>query len=121
MTVKTTLFDPAEYLEGEADAAEYLTAALETGDAAFVARSLGVIARAKGMTTVARDTRLSRESLYKALSGTGNPELQTVLRVCRALGIALVAVPVGAAKPEASDESATVDVRQNAPAPHAIR
>jgi probable addiction module antidote protein len=121
MTVKTTLFDPADYLDSEVARAEYLTASLETGDAAFVAESLGVIARAKGMTTVARDARLSRESLYKGLSANGNPELQTVLRVCQALGLALVAVPMEEGQMPASEDSPSVDVRQGEPQPRALR
>jgi len=93
MTTKTRPFDPALYLDNPEALAEYLDAALETGDAAFIARSLGVIARARGMTDIARDTGLGRESLYKALGENGNPELSTVLRVMKALGLRLSAVP----------------------------
>jgi probable addiction module antidote protein len=93
MTTKTRPFDPALYLDNPEALAEYLDAALETGDAAFIARSLGVIARARGMTDVARETGLGRESLYKALGDNGNPELSTVLRVMKALGLRLSAVP----------------------------
>lgn len=70
----------------------YVEAALEEGDAALVAAALGDIARAKGMTGVAREAGLGRESLYKALSSEGNPELATVMRVMRALGLRLHAV-----------------------------
>ena len=72
-TVKTTPFDPAEYLDTPDAVAAYLTDALETGDPAFVAAALGVIARARGMTEVAREAGVSRESLYRALSADGNP------------------------------------------------
>lgn len=86
---KTFPWDPAEHLETEEDMAAYLEAALEDGDAALVAAALGDIARAKGMTQIAREAGLGRESLYKALSPEGNPELATVLKVVRALGLSL--------------------------------
>jgi probable addiction module antidote protein len=81
------------YLESEEAQAAYLAAALEDGDPAVVTAALGDIARAKGMTRVARKAGLGRESLYKALSRDGNPELATVLRVVQALGLKLNAVP----------------------------
>jgi probable addiction module antidote protein len=76
----------------------YLEACLQEAgdDAAFIAKALGTIARAKGMSEVARDTGLGRESLYKALSGEGNPSFATILKVTRALGIQLHAGPVRA-------------------------
>jgi probable addiction module antidote protein len=74
----------------------YLEAALEEGDPALVAAALGDIARAKGMTQVARDTGLGRESLYKALSASGNPEFATVMKVIAALGLKLHAAPADA-------------------------
>lgn len=86
-------FDPADYLKSDEAMAEYLTAALETEDAALIADALGVVARAKGMTQIANETGLGRNSLYKALSREGNPELSTVLRVIRALGLKLSAHP----------------------------
>jgi probable addiction module antidote protein len=87
--IKTLPWDPAEHLKTEEDMAAYLEAALEDGDPALVAAALGDIARAKGMTQIARDAGLGRESLYKALSPDGNPELATVLKVLRALGLRL--------------------------------
>jgi probable addiction module antidote protein len=89
----TKKWDPAEHLETEADMAAYLEAALEEGDASLVAAALGDIARAKGMSQVAKDAELGRESLYKALSASGNPELSTILRVIRVLGLQLHATP----------------------------
>ena len=86
---KTRLWDPAKHLETEEDMAAYLEAALEDGDPALVAAALGDIARAKGMTQIARETGLGRESLYKALSAEGNPEFATVLKVLRSLGLRL--------------------------------
>lgn len=86
---KTRLWDAAEYLESEAEMAAYLEAALEEGDAALFAAALGDVARAKGMTQIARETGLGRESLYKALSPEGNPEFATVLKVLRSLGLKL--------------------------------
>ncbi|NJL26659.1 MAG: putative addiction module antidote protein [Thermoanaerobaculia bacterium] len=86
---ETHPWDPAEHLENEEDKAAYLEAALEDGDPAVITAALGDIARARGMTHVARETGLGRESLYKALSPEGNPELTTVLKVIRALGLRL--------------------------------
>ena len=90
---RTRVWDAADYLKSDADIAGYLEAALEDGDPALVAAALGDIARAKGMATIARKAGLGRESLYKALSAEGNPELATVMRVLRALGLRLHAVP----------------------------
>ena len=89
-------WNSAAHLKTEADMALYLEACLEEagGDAAFVAKALGTIARAKGMTQLARDTGLGRESLYKALSGEGNPSFATILKVTHALGIRLHAAPM---------------------------
>lgn len=89
----TTRWDPADHLETEDDRVAYLEAALEEGDPALVAAALGDIARAKGMTQVARDAGLGRESLYKALSPAGNPEFATILKVIAALGLQLHAAP----------------------------
>jgi probable addiction module antidote protein len=86
---QTRLWDASEHLENEEDMVAYLEAALQEGDPALVAAALGDIARAKGITQIARDTGLGRESLYKALSPEGNPELGTVLKVIRALGLRL--------------------------------
>jgi probable addiction module antidote protein len=94
---KTLAWDPAQHLETEEDMAAYLEAALAEGDAALVAAALGDIARAKGMTQLARETGLGRESLYKALSPTGNPEFATIMKVVTALGLKLHATPAGAA------------------------
>jgi probable addiction module antidote protein len=92
----TTPWDPAEHLETEEDMAAYLEAALEEGDPALIAAALGDIARAKGMTQVAREAGLGRESLYKALSPSGNPEFATILKVVTALGLELHATPARA-------------------------
>ena len=86
---KTRPWDAAEHLETDEDVAAYLEAALEEGDAVLFAAALGDVARAKGMTQIARDAGLGRESLYKALSAEGNPEFATVLKVLRALGLKL--------------------------------
>jgi probable addiction module antidote protein len=86
---KTVAYDVAEQLRTPEEMAAYLDAWLEEApeDAAGITRALGDIARAKGMSQVARDAGLSRESLYKALSETGNPSFATVLKVARALGV----------------------------------
>ena len=85
--VETRTWDASEHLESEEDMAAYLDAALEDGDATLVVAVLGDIARAKGMSQIAREAGLGRESLYKALSTTGNPEFATILKVVRALGL----------------------------------
>ncbi len=88
---KTSKYDVAEHLRTPEEMAAYLEACLEeaNGDAAFIAKALGDIARAKGMTQVARDAGLSRESLYKALSGERTPGFDTILKVVGALGLKL--------------------------------
>ena len=91
--VKTRVWDPSEHLESEEDISAYLQAAFEVGDAALISAALGDIARAKGMSQIARETGLGRESLYKALSVEGNPEFSTILKVVAALGLKLQAVP----------------------------
>ena len=89
MSIKLQDYDVAEHLRTPEEMAAYLEASIAEcdGDASFVAKALGDIARAKGMTTLARDTGLGRESLYKALSADGNPQLSTVLKVAKALGL----------------------------------
>src|SRR5687768_8800712 len=93
--VKTTRYDVAEHLRTSEEMAAYLEACLgeAEGDAAFIAKALGDIARAKGMAQVARDSGLSRESLYKALSGDRSPSFDTILKVVQALGLKLHAQP----------------------------
>jgi probable addiction module antidote protein len=94
----TTQYDVAEHLRTPEEMAAYLEACFEdaNGDAAFIAKALGDIARAKGMARVARDAGLSRESLYKALSGERSPGFDTILKVIGALGLKLQArVPRG--------------------------
>lgn len=93
MAVEITDFDPAAYLDDDAEMAAYLTDAFETGDVAFISDAIGVIARAKGMKQIAQEAGVSRESLYRALSSTGNPELGTVLKVLASLNIKLTAAP----------------------------
>lgn len=93
----TRTWDPAEHLETAADVLAYLDAALLDGDPALVAEVLGDIARSRGMSKLARQTGLGRESLYKSLSLTGNPELSTVLRVVSALGLRLRVEPAAPA------------------------
>lgn len=101
MAEKFTRWDAADYLESEEDMALYLDACLEedTGDGSLVRAALNDIARARGMTQLARDTGLTREGLYRALSTSGNPEFSTVMKVIKALKIKLHAAPAVAAKP----------------------
>jgi probable addiction module antidote protein len=92
-SIETRLWDVVDYLQTEEDMIAYLDAALEDGDPSLVVAALGDIARAKGMSQVAREAGLGRESLYKALSSTGNPEFATVLKVLTALGLQLHVQP----------------------------
>lgn len=93
---KTTKYDVAEHLRTPEEMAAYLEACLEeaNGDSTFIAKALGDIARAKGMSQVAHDAGLSRENLYKALSGERSPNFDTILKVIGALGLKLHAWPV---------------------------
>ena len=92
---KTRHYDVAEQLDSPEEIAAYIEAALEDGDPRVIAHALGTVARARGMSDIARKTGLGRESLYKALSPDGNPSLATVLKVVRALGVRLNAEPAG--------------------------
>jgi len=89
--VKTVPFDAAQYLADPEDQAELISDALASGDAAMVAAALGVVARARGMTEVAREAGVTREALYTSLSDKGDPRLTTLLGVMRALGVTLKA------------------------------
>lgn len=82
-------FDTADYLETEDDIAAYMEAVMEEGgdDPAYILRALGAVARARNMSKLARETEMSREGLYKALSGEGNPSFATVMKVAHALGL----------------------------------
>lgn len=94
MTVKTTAFDPAKYLDDEQAIADYLTDMLEEGSAGLLAAALGDIARARGMAQIAQDAGMGREALYKALRADAQPRFETIARVCKALGVKLIAQPV---------------------------
>lgn len=95
MSDKIYDYDPAAALESEEAIAVFLADALETGDSAYIAKAMGVAARAKGMTELARETGLSREQLYRSFSEQGNPTLKTMLAVMCALGVDLTARPHG--------------------------
>jgi len=90
---KLKKFDAAEYLDTPERQAAYIAAAMETGDAAFARDALGIVARAHGMNKVATVAGLNRESLYKALGATGNPEFGTVMDVMRAMGLTMSVRP----------------------------
>jgi probable addiction module antidote protein len=96
--IKLKKWDSAEHLQTEDDIKHYLDACIDEAgeDSAFIAKALGTIARARGMSQLAKDTGLGRESLYKALSGEGNPSLDTVMKVSHALGFKLAFVPTSA-------------------------
>ena len=91
MAEKTLPFDEANYINNREDQAELLADAFESGDLGYIANALGIIARARGMSQVARDAGVTREALYKALSGDGDPKLSTVIGVVKALGLKLSA------------------------------
>lgn len=91
--IKTRPFDAANYLQSEEDMAAYLQLVMEDGDASELAAALGAIARARGMSQLSRDTGLSRESLYKGLSGERSPSSDTLFKVLRALGFRLTVEP----------------------------
>jgi len=89
MALKTTRWDSADYLKTKGDIAGYLDAVLEDGDPELLKLALGNVARSKGMTEIAKDARLSRSSLYEALSPDGNPEFATVASVLKTMGLRL--------------------------------
>ena len=96
MAVNVTTWDASEYLETEEDIAAYLNAVIEEGDPALLQAALGDVAKARGMTSIARDAGVSRESLYKSLSANGNPSFQTISKVSRALGLQMSFTPASA-------------------------
>ena len=97
-TTQVRPWDPAEHLEAEQDMAAYLNAALEEGDPRLIIAALEDMARAKGRTDVAQETRMGRENLHKLLSVNDNPEFATVLKVVRALGLRLQATAASPAR-----------------------
>lgn len=96
MTLKITRFDIADELDDEEAIAQYLGDALETNDPSYFAHALGKVAKARGMSQIARDSGLSRGSLYAALSPDGNPTVATLMAVMKSLGVRLSAEPVRA-------------------------
>ena len=118
MTLKTTPWDSADYLKTEADRTAYLQACLEEAphDPAFIAHALGVVARARNMSQLARDTGLTREGLYKALSDDGNPSFGTVLKVVNALGYRFALV-----SEKATSASKTIAKKRPAPKVAAVK
>ncbi len=89
MKIKTTSFDPADFLDTQETQLELLADAVETGDARYIANALGAIARARGMARVAEEAELTRQALYRSLSETGDPRLTTLLGVAKSLGLKL--------------------------------
>ena len=114
MAVKTKAWDASEHLDSEEMIFAYMNAVFEEGEPALIAAALGDIARARGMTVIAKAAGLSRESLYKALSADGNPEFGTIMKVMKALKLQISVAPTEDAseasdtseKSEASDDSA---------------
>ena len=89
MTIATKPWDAAEFLDSDVDVRHYLEAAFEDGDPALIRHAFNAVARARGMTSLARETGISREALYKAFGENGNPTLDTLIKVTRALGVRL--------------------------------
>jgi probable addiction module antidote protein len=104
MALKTTPFDAARYLTTPEAQAEFLTAAFESDDAGHIADAIGIVARAHGMSAVARGAGITREALYKSLSEDGDPRLSTLLGVMRALGFTLTVHPATATNESAAAE-----------------
>jgi probable addiction module antidote protein len=92
--VRISKFDAADYLKTPEAIATYLTEAFATDDAAYICAALDTVARAKGMSSVAKETALSRESLYKSFSGSSKPEFDTVRKILNSFGVKLVVEPV---------------------------
>ncbi|AKH64252.1 MULTISPECIES: addiction module antidote protein [Photorhabdus] len=92
--VKFSRYDTADYLQTEEDIAAYLEAVMEDGDPSLIAAALGDIARARNISQLARDVGMSREGLYKALSGEGNPTFTTITKVANALGLRFTMQPI---------------------------
>ena len=93
MAVETVPFDPAEHLGSAEGQAELLADAFATGDPSYIANALGIVARARGMTAVAKEAGVTREALYKALRPDGDPRLSILLGVTKALGVKITAEP----------------------------
>jgi probable addiction module antidote protein len=91
MAIETKPFDASKYLTSTEDHAELLSDALETGHAGYIAAALGVVAKSRGISALAEETGLSRQALHRALSEKGNPTLETILKVTKALGLQLTA------------------------------
>jgi probable addiction module antidote protein len=96
MALKKTTWDSAELLDSPETIAAYIEAAFEDGDPALIAHALGVVARARGMTQIARDAGMTRDAVYKALSRDGNPTLSTLSKVMNAMGLQLSAKAMSA-------------------------
>jgi probable addiction module antidote protein len=101
MALKTTLFDPAEHIRTPEGQADLLNDALESGHSGYIASAIGIIARARGMTEVARGAGVTREALYKALSSKGDPRLSTLTGTLKTLGFRLSARRIAADAPNA--------------------
>jgi probable addiction module antidote protein len=95
VTLKTSPYDSAEYLDTEEAVEEYIVAAFETEDPPFIAYSLGVVARAQNMTRLAKEIGMSRSALYRALSGESKPEFATIAKVMKALGLKMAPAKAG--------------------------
>jgi probable addiction module antidote protein len=112
MTIAIKPFDPAEYLDTPERIAAYLEEAFADGDPALIASALGDVARAKGMSSIAREAQLSREHLYRALSEAGKPEFATVLKVLQSFGLRLTTAPLAPEAASARPFSSKVSVAE---------
>jgi probable addiction module antidote protein len=108
MALKTTKWDVHEFLDSEERMALFLEAAFEDGDPALIGAALGEVARARGMTRTAKDSGMAREALYRALSGDGRPEFNTIVRVLQSFGLRLAPVPIKPTRATGSGASTRV-------------
>jgi probable addiction module antidote protein len=107
MEITSQPYDAAEYFDSDAAIEEFLAAAFEEGDPAVIAKCVGVVARARNMSQLARDVGMSRSALYKALSGEGNPEFASIMKILDALGVKLSARIVTRSNQDSADHEAT--------------
>ncbi|MBO0764843.1 MAG: putative addiction module antidote protein [Hyphomicrobiaceae bacterium] len=115
MALKTAPWDAAEYLDTDEAVEEYIAAAFETEDPAFILKALGTVARARNMSKLAEEIGMSRPALYRALSGTGNPEFATIAKVMHALGLKLAPARAQPAPRSRRKESLTTTRRSARP------
>ncbi len=114
MALEITPYDSADYLETDTARTSYMNACLKTGDGELIAHAIGVVARSRGMTEIAKEAEVSRESLYKSLSKKGNPEFATILKLMAALDLTLCVKQKRKSRAKVAVKSATKSTAQPA-------